>query len=203
MDTKTIDGLLKALLVLARTVNHILDTRAVEAAVGEPLSPSKVQILRLLGQRGVQSSSRVAYYLGVSKPAVSQIIDSMAQDRLVVRKTAKHDRREVELRLTTKGREWYQAVRRQQRHLLRNALREHLAGSADRGVATLQDLAGAVARADKAFDNYCLQCGAHSDGSCVLLGGDADCRFLRPSKRTHGPRPGRKTARSVRKKRAD
>ncbi|MHC4067107.1 MAG: MarR family winged helix-turn-helix transcriptional regulator [Planctomycetota bacterium] len=94
IDVKTIDGLIKSLLVLARTVNHVLETRAVESAVGEQLSPSKVQILRLLGERGRQNSSRVAYFLGVSKPAVSQIIDAMSRDGLVSRETALHDRRE-------------------------------------------------------------------------------------------------------------
>ncbi|MCP4248706.1 MAG: winged helix DNA-binding protein [bacterium] len=178
-DTQTVDDLFKALTVLARTVNHIVETRAVEAAIGEAYSPSKVQILRLLGQRGVQNSSRVAYYLGVSKPAVSQIIDSMAREKLVVRQTAEHDRREVELRLTPKGKQYYKSVKRQQRHLLRNALREQSAGTAQRWIKALHQLSGAVAQADRAFKDYCLQCGAHADGTCVLDGGDADCQFLR------------------------
>ena len=179
VDTQTVDDLFKALAVLARTVNHIVETRAVEAAIGESYSPSKVQILRLLGQRGAQNSSRVAYYLGVSKPAVSQIIDAMVRDKLVVRRTAEHDRREVELRLMPKGKQYYQAVRRQQRHLLRSALCEQPAGTAQRWTKALHQLSGAVAQADRSFKDYCLQCGAHADGTCVLTGGDADCRFLR------------------------
>ncbi|MCH7813977.1 MAG: winged helix DNA-binding protein [Planctomycetes bacterium] len=179
VDTQTVDDLFKALAVLARTVNHIIETRAVEAAIGESYSPSKVQILRLLGQRGAQNSSRVAYYLGVSKPAVSQIIDAMVRDKLVGRRTAEHDRREVELRLTPKGKQCYQAVKRQQRHLLRSALREQPAGTAQRWTQALHELSGAVAQADRSFKDYCLQCGAHADETCVLTGGDADCRFLR------------------------
>lgn len=184
LDVKTMDGLVKALLVLSRAVNHVLENRAVEEAVGEPLSSSKVQILRLLAQRGGQSSSRVAFFLAVSKPAVSQIIGSMVRDKLVMRQTSKHDRREVELRLTAKGKEWYQALRRQQRHLLRTAVRKHLEGPPERWIDALQQVASAVVQADKAFEDYCLQCGAHTDGSCLLLGKDTDCPFLKRARPT-------------------
>ena len=121
LPLSAVDALLKALLVQARTVDHILGRRAVESAVKESLSPSKVQILRLLGQRGVQTSSQIARFLGVTKPAVSQIVDTMVRDRLMVRRPAKSDRREVRLELTKKGMTAFQAVRRQQRHYLRSA----------------------------------------------------------------------------------
>jgi DNA-binding MarR family transcriptional regulator len=197
---KTIDGLIKSLLVLARTVNHVLETRAVESAVGEQLSPSKVQILRLLGERGRQNSSRVAYFLGVSKPAVSQIIDAMSRDGLVSRETALHDRREVQLQLTSEGKLWYRTMRRQQRHLIRNAIRQHAGSKAGSLIKTLQDTAVAVAQADQAFKDYCLQCGAHADETCVLVGGDADCRFLGQNRARRGPRPRRATTRLAAKR---
>jgi len=184
------------MLVLARAVNHVLESRAVEIAVGEPLSSSKVQILRLLGQRGAQSSSRVAYYLGVSKPAVSQIIDSMVRDKLVSRKPSKHDRREVELTLTTTGRKWYKATASQQRQVLRAALRNHPAGSADHWAGLLRQIAESIARADKAFDSYCLQCAAYANGTCVLMGGDADCMYLRDTRVVRKARRGPAKAQS-------
>jgi DNA-binding MarR family transcriptional regulator len=104
LSTRDADRLLKTLLVLSRTVDHILETRAVDQAANEPLSPSKVQVLRLLGEQGTQTASQVARFLGVSKPAVTQIIDSMVDGTLVTRSTAAHDRREVGLKLSARGR---------------------------------------------------------------------------------------------------
>jgi len=173
-----VDQMAKAMLVAARTVDYVLESRAVEVATDTPLSNSKVQVIRLLAQRAGQTSSQVARYLGVSKPAVSQIIDSMVRSKLVTRKTSKSDRREVNLTLTEKGKNLNKVVRAQQRHFIRNALRGVNATNAKRWIDTLTEIASALGLADKAFEDHCMQCGAHDDGSCVLVGGDATCHFL-------------------------
>ncbi len=129
LNAETADRLLTTMLMCARMVDHILEIRAVGMAVDQPLSASKVQVLRLLNRRTGQTSSQIARFLGVSKPAVSQIIDSMVRTRLVTRKTAKSDRREVNLQLTSKGNALCTAIRREQRQYLRAALSR--AGQAD------------------------------------------------------------------------
>jgi len=177
----TVDGLLKAMLVLGRTASHILETRAVETAVHERFSASKVQILRLLGQRGAQTSTQVARFLGVTKPAVTQIIDTMARSRLVVRRPAKDDRREVSLELTRKGKQVFHAVRRQQRHYIRTALRQLPGMDPERWAGMLEEMSAALVGADSSFEHYCLQCGAHTDSTCVLTGGDAECAYRQHS----------------------
>ena len=176
---KSVDGVLKAMLVLSRTVDHVLEAAAVEDAVDEKYSASKVQILRLLGQRGSQTATQVARFLSVSKPAVSQIVNTMVRGRLVVRRPAKKDRREVGLELTKKGRDAYAAIRQRQRHFVRNTLRQVAGHNPDQWAELLRELSGALARADSSFKQHCMQCGAHADGSCVLSGGDAHCSFLR------------------------
>ena len=175
---KTVDGMLKAVLVLARTAERVLESRAVELTIGGTLSPSKVQILRLLGQRGGQMSTQVARFLGVSKPAVTQIINAMIRDRLVTRKTAQGDRRAVTLELSRKGRELHRSVQKRQRHYIRSAVRNSKNGNVDHWLKTLREVADGLARADSAFNHFCAQCGAYEDGSCVLIGGDATCAFL-------------------------
>ncbi|MEE9294150.1 MAG: MarR family transcriptional regulator [Phycisphaerae bacterium] len=178
-STQAVDGLFKALLVLSRAVDQVLETRAVKAVANKPLSGSKVQILRLLSSRGSQTSSQVARFLGVSKPAVTQIVDSMERARLVVRRSTKRDRREVALELTKQGKLQQQAVRRRQRQLVRNAIRSSKMRDVSREIDTLQRIASALAEADQGFDQYCLQCGAHDDETCILTNGDADCLFQR------------------------
>lgn len=175
---KTIDSLLKAMLVLSRAVDHSLEANAVEAAVGETLSSSKVQILRLLGHRGNQTASQLARYLAVSKPAVSQIIDTMVRAKLVNRRTAKEDRREVNLSLTPKGKKFSQSVLKEQRQFLKNALKQSKNFSASRWLTAMQEATEGLARADKSFNHYCLQCGAHDDATCVLPDGDAECLYV-------------------------
>ncbi len=175
---KTIDSLLKAMLVLSRAVDHSLEANAVEAAVGETLSSSKVQILRLLGHRGNQTASQLARYLAVSKPAVSQIIDTMVRARLVNRRTAKEDRREVNLSLTAKGKKFSRSVLKEQRQFLKNALKQSKNFSAGRWLKAIQEATVGLARADKSFNHYCLQCGAHDDATCVLPDGDAECLYV-------------------------
>lgn len=194
-SVKSIDSLLKAMLVFSRTIDHVLETHAVEVAVKKPLSLSKVQVLRLLTQRGSQTSSQVARFLGVSKPAVSQIIDVMVRDKQVTRRTSKRDRREVDLSLTAKGRSLFQAIRREQRHFVRAVMRDAGVKDPSKWIKNLETMAGALAQTDKVVDEFCLQCGAHEDGSCVLVGGDASCLFLE-----HASNSKRKKKVSTRKK---
>jgi DNA-binding MarR family transcriptional regulator len=177
---KMVDGLLKNLLILSRTVDHVLEDEAVKAAVSERLSESKVHILRLLGTRGSQTSSQIARFLGVSKPAVTQLVDSMVRRKLVVRKTAKHDRREVDLQLTAKGKATFEAVRSEQRQVLKRASKQASAAESNRWVEVLGSITEALAMAGDAFEHFCLQCGAHADGSCVLEAGGrkSTCAFL-------------------------
>ncbi len=173
----SVGGMLKSLMLVSRAVDEVLEKRAVESATGGPLAVSKVKLLRLLGERGGQTSTRVARFLGVTKPAVSQIIDSMAQGRLVVRKRAKEDRREVNLELTKLGRSKFQAIRRGQRDVLRSVMRSVRRPGAKDLIAGLQQMAVALAQANGDADGFCLQCGAHSDGTCAL-NGEAECTFL-------------------------
>jgi len=178
-STEQIDPLLKGLLVLARAVEEVLEVRAVRAGIGQPMGRSNVQVLRLLEHRGGHTASQVARFLGVSKPRVSQMIDAMAHDGVVVRRRSKDDRREVWLELTKRGQLRARAVQREQRHRLLMALGLVRQPGVARWADTLHEIAGALGRADGVCEQFCLQCGAHADATCVLTGGDAKCLYLR------------------------
>ena len=178
LPLETIDGFVKAALVLARSAEYVLVTRAVAEAVKEPLSSSKVQIMRLLSQRGAQTSTQIARYLGVTKPAVSQIIDAMVTRKLVSRKPGKRDRREIGLTLSEQGKRVMTAIRRQQRQAVRAALRGTGAGSVRQWIKAAEQMAAAMTSADNAHEQFCAQCSGHEDASCVLGSGNTDCVFL-------------------------
>ncbi|MFQ5422515.1 MAG: MarR family winged helix-turn-helix transcriptional regulator [Phycisphaerae bacterium] len=191
-----VDGLLKAMLVFARTSEEVLQGRHV-VVDGEPLSRSKVQVLRLLARRPSQSSTQIARFLGVSKPAVTQIVDAMVRSRLVTRRTSRVDRRGVDLKLSATGRQVFGKIRHEQRHLIRTAARSISERDVDRWIRAMAQAASALAQADRSFERFCLQCGAHADGSCILVGGEADCLFLKhhgkklASKKPKAPPPRR------------
>jgi len=177
-NSRTINALLKAMMVFSRTVEQVLENRPLEVA-GESLSLPRAQILRLLDQRGPQTASRIAYFLGVSKPAVSQFLDNLVRSRLITRRRSQNDRRGVELRLSAKGRKAARKIQAEQRHLIRSALRHLGDGNPEDHAAMLEKLASALAQADRTFEKYCLQCGAHANGSCVLTTGGENCLYLR------------------------
>ena len=185
-SVEAVDRLLKGLLVLARSVEEILEIRAVREGVGRHMGISVVQVLRLLSHRDSHTAGQLARFLGVSKPRVSQMIDTMEQTGLVVRRRAKHDQREVLLKLTPKGRLNARAIQREQRHRLRIALRVARGANASRWAETLHEITAALAQAERVFDHFCLQCEAHADRTCVLTGGDAECLYLK-----HMPSPSR------------
>ena len=194
---EAVDRLLKGLLVLARTVEEVLEIRAVRAGVGRHLGISSVQVLRLLSHRESHTASQLARFLGVSKPRVTQMIDTLQRDGWVVRQRAKHDQREVMLKLTPRGRMTARAVQKEQRQRLRVALRPARKESALRWADTLHEITAALAKAEQVFDHFCLQCEAHADRTCVMTGGDAECMYLQHAAKPSGSqsRESRKTRR--------
>jgi DNA-binding MarR family transcriptional regulator len=173
-----IDAMLKSLLVFARTATQVLETTTVEVATGKALAASKVQLIRLLGHRGAHTSSHAASFLGVSRSAVTQLVDSMVRAGYVVRSGTSRDRRETALRLTPKGRKVFLAIRREQRNIVRGALRIMPKGSLRDCARMLDRVSAALTETRGAYLQYCLQCSAHADGRCVLVTGDAECLFL-------------------------
>jgi DNA-binding MarR family transcriptional regulator len=175
------EALLEALLAAARTIDNVLTRRAPEA-VGERLTRSKSQVLLLLGARVNPTSSQLAYYLGVTKPAVTQIISSLVDSGLVKRETSSRDRRGFRIRLTPKGARLRKKLVAEQRHLVLSAFSRSRGRHRAVWTEALREIARAIAQADSAFSRFCHDCGAHEDGSCVLTGGRATCRFLKAQK---------------------
>lgn len=182
-----VDTFLKALHVLARTADHVLGERTIARSGGGGLSASKILLLRFLHYQGPQTLSVVAYMLGVTKPAVTQLVDTMEVDKLLVRSATRRDRREVELRLAPRGRKIIRAVEQVQREVVRTAIRGGLTNPR-RCAAVMNEAASALARAGNVLESFCAQCGAHRDGHCVLDGDNTSCLFLQYARGKRGTR---------------
>jgi len=182
--------------VLARAVDEVLETQAVLAVGNGPIPESWVWLSMFLAHRGRQTATRAARFLGVSKPAVTQIVDAMIQARLISRRAGKRDRREVELQLTPAGRRLSNSIRKKQLQIVRVAMEVSKSRQARAWAKTFREAARALVSADEAFDGFCLQCGAYADDMCVLQGGGATCPLRREECAPEPPR--RKARRSKR-----
>ncbi len=194
VNVKTLDEMLKAMLVFTRTVDNVLESRAVGAAVKERLSGSRVQILRLLARKGPQTSTAVARYLGVSKPAVTQIVDSMMRSKLLARRTPKTDRREVQHLMTKRGETVAASIRKSQHGYTRNALKKCSGREVNSWIEILNKLSASLAQTDKSLKHFCAQCSAFSDDSCVLECDGCECQYQQHTRKMawrHG-KPGAK-----------
>lgn len=195
------EALVKALSVLARVINQVLDDYAVSRVTRMPLAGSKVQLLKLVAHQGDQAIGHAAKFLGVSDPAVSQLVDSLATQKLVSRRPDPRDRRTAFLRLTPAGRRFVGALERQQQNLAWAALKKVGITSPATWIATVQELSRALAKSDpKIYEQCCLQCTAHQDTTCLLDNGYTICPFLVHSEErlrrleSKGKRSGRKQA---------
>jgi DNA-binding MarR family transcriptional regulator len=176
-DRKTLDPLLKSLLLLGRAIEQVMDTRAVMAAHGSPLSASKVRMLKLIAHSGKQSVGQVARFLGVSDPAASQLAESLVRQKLITRNTDPRDRRTAFLKLTPYGKKLTQTIEQEQRHRLRLAVKSAGLSRSREWGPFLSEMTKCLIEAEQPYDQSCLQCGSHEDQTCVLEGGSAECLY--------------------------
>lgn len=170
------DELLKGLLMLTRSVQRVLEDRVVEVS-SEGLSHSKVTLLRDLDRNGPQSPKDVAKFLNVSRPAVSQIAAEMIEQGLVVRMRSSVDSRRLYLEITAHGSAVVREIELAQRHLIRKAAELSPERSASSWIESVNQLTASIVRADERCGDHCYQCGAYSDGSCILIAGTAECSY--------------------------
>lgn len=178
-DKSKLDVIVKSLSLLARVTQRVLEDCAVNSANGESVNGSKLHILKLLSHRGMQSTGQVARFLSISAPGVTQLANALVRSKLVIRKPDPRDRRTTFLSLTPAGKKLVQSVEAQQRRIMKTALKNAGISNPSKWVESVQDLTTGLAACDpEIHEQFCLQCGAHLDGSCVLTGGNGMCNFL-------------------------
>ncbi len=70
---------------------------------GDKLFPSEIHVIEAIGNHPGVNMTELAAELGVSKPAVTQIVGKVARKKLLRRYKSAHNRKEVLVRLTEKG----------------------------------------------------------------------------------------------------
>lgn len=92
-----------------------------------PVSPERLSLLSILVFGGDRSIGELADAEQVSSPAISRTVKALQEQGLVVRRTAKDDRRRVRVHATLLGREVIEVARRRRIEVIADTLR-HLAG---------------------------------------------------------------------------
>jgi DNA-binding MarR family transcriptional regulator len=87
---------------------------------GDKLFPSEIHTIEAIGQQPGINMTDLASVLGISKPAVAQIVGKVVKKKLVERYNGSHNRKEVRARLTEKGESAFR--RHQEFHARMNAV---------------------------------------------------------------------------------
>jgi DNA-binding MarR family transcriptional regulator len=132
---------------LAKTVR-----RQVRPAAG--LSMPQFVTLRALGH-GPKSASALAQVFGVSRPAITRMVDGLARKGLVERRHDPDDRRLAIISLTAQGRALHEATEAAAERFLADILARLPAERLDRLDAALADLVTLLDHADAPVHDRC------------------------------------------------
>lgn len=86
--------------------------RARESDKSSGLTPERLSILSILAFTGARTVNELAEMEQVSAPAISRITKALAELQLIIRGRDKKDARVVYLKITNKGKEMIESVRR-------------------------------------------------------------------------------------------
>ena len=179
---------LQDLMLLSRAAQVVLQEEVLGDLPDVDLAPARMSLLRVLGQQKRQSINDVARFLGQTKAAASQNVDSLAGSGFVRRQADESDRRLVWVTLTPAGRRLLEKLEARQRAALGKAL-DGLPAK-DRAVLSrgLRRLAFALLELSRAEPATCLQCCAYNSAGCVKEHGEWCCAYILEGRQPRGAR---------------
>jgi DNA-binding MarR family transcriptional regulator len=114
------------------------------ARVGDSVTPSQLRVLVLADTVGSLNNKGVAAALNVDVSNASRICDRLVQTGLLNRRDSPTDRRNVELSLTSRGRELVSAVMKHRQAALTDILQRMPARSRQALLSSLEDFNAAA-----------------------------------------------------------
>ncbi len=112
-----------------------------EVLKAESLSLTGYFILAFIDKHGPKKPSELALRLGITKPSVTQIVESLLEKNLIERSYDQSDRRTVYIALSAQGRELYHRL-----YLAEGLWEENLDKMDDRSVELLSDFVERIAQ---------------------------------------------------------
>lgn len=178
--------LLRSSHIVAALVREVLDGQALRETSPHPLTPTQLQLLRLVASGGGRRIGEVAAFLGLSPSAATENVDKLEGRGLLLRRPAPGDRRGVRLSPSLEGALLVRRLEARQAELLAPVVaglpRSRL-GALNR---LLEGLSLRLLAGSGETGGPCLRCAGFFDPQCPLLGLVADC----PCRPGAGPRSG-------------
>jgi DNA-binding MarR family transcriptional regulator len=153
-----IEELMRKAFELAWAVNHEIES---PLHGREPLTFSRLMVLRLLAKTGPHNVRDVAAFLGVSDAAASKTIDKLVSRKLLQRVESRSDRRVRELSLTPIARHLLSEYEIARKHALAETFRECSPEDLHRASEVLDRVSWCIANRSGASN------GGHSAPHCV------------------------------------
>lgn len=102
----TFDDVSRITGLMTRLVNKYnrLDSKALDFGTGDLLFPSEIHVVEIIGKNHGNTVNEICQKLGVTKGAVSQIVDKLSKKGLVAKQRNPDFYKEIMLSLTAKGR---------------------------------------------------------------------------------------------------
>jgi len=175
--------LLRSMHVLAAVVREVMELKVLRQASSLPLTRHQVLLLKLLAHDGRHRVGEVAAYLGVSAAAATKNIDKLEQLGLVLRASARRDRRAKVLQVSASGRELVAACEAEEAERMDPVLAAYSREELSALGRQLERLALRLLR-DEWATPHCLRCSGYFVEGCPVMALGHGCPL-----RGHPPRP--------------
>ena len=171
------NDLLQDLMILTRSAQLVLQEEVLESLREPVIGSTKMNLMRLLRRTRRQSVNDLARFLGQTKAAASQNIDSLVKADLVRREQDNVDRRCVWISLTPKGSRILKKAETRQQQALQKAIGGLSRTTLQKTSRAMRSLANAILASSENKADNCLQCCAYNTAGCVYDGGAWKCQY--------------------------
>ena len=168
---------LQDIMLLSRAAQLVLQEEVLSELKEAELGATKLNVLRLLCRNHKQSVNDLSRFLGQTKAAASQNVDSLVTAGLVRRETDKVDRRCVWISLTRKGQRILERAEAIQGKLVRGALAGLPRAPLLKLSKGMRSLALSILSSSPTHSESCLHCCAYNDTGCVYEGSRWQCTY--------------------------
>ena len=171
------NDLLQDLMVLTRAAQLVLQEEVLESLRESVIGPTKMSLMRLLKRTRRQSVNDLARFLGQTKAAASQNIDSLVKADMVKREQDNVDRRCVWISLTPRGSRVLKKAETRQQQALERAITGLSRPMLQKTSKAMRALANSILASSESKADSCLQCCAYNTAGCMYDREDWSCQY--------------------------
>jgi len=179
-DGALVRQFLRSSHIFHSALREIIDARDLAESRGFSLTPSQLQLLKLISVDGQHTVSDVGAFLGVTTPAATKCVDKLERLGLLNRTPSTSDRRATMLSSSSAGRQLVSDYESVKRRRLEPALQEFSPREIDQLTGLLERFAVALFSREMPRGESCRCCAAYIDDDCSIGRLRGGCPFQQP-----------------------